>query len=70
MELIQMIQITNMKIEEVNKSINTVGQTLSDFIEFNKEDVPGSELYSYHVGKFASYNSLDIGSYLDLGKTG
>ena len=38
MELIQMIQITNMKIEEVNKSINTVGQTLSDFIEFNKEE--------------------------------
>ena len=37
MELIQMIQMTNMKIDEVNKSINTVGQTLSDFIEFNKE---------------------------------
>ena len=35
-EMVQMLQMVNYKINEVNQSINTVGQTLTDFIEFNK----------------------------------
>lgn len=37
-ELVQMIQVTNSRLVQTGQSINTVGQTLSDFIEFNNQE--------------------------------
>ena len=35
-ELVEMLYTTNLRIDEVYKTIGTVGQTMSDYIDFKK----------------------------------